>query len=155
MTAQQATRAKEISPNQYGIPLPNGFVVSGTMLSSPPYPYLIEIEDAFILDLKPGDLVINTTQNTYTVVAAIGPGIGKVYIADDIMNASDTFEIWKKAEPESACILFVPNLSATSISVVTAGQDEVTFVFPANPCIIPVRVVKYTGGPTSGVIALW
>lgn len=105
------------------------------------------------LNVKVGDIVHNTTDNTVATVTAIDSDT-VLSISANIMASSEKYTLFSFPDKASACVLYVG--TAGNVAVITAGGDEVTFTGIPAGTFVPVQVtrVKSTGTTASTILAL-
>lgn len=105
------------------------------------------------LNVKVGDIIHNTTDNTVATVTAID-GDEVLSISANIMALGEAYTIFSVPDKASACVLYVG--TAGNVSVITRGGDEVLFTAIPAGTFVPVQVtrVKATGTTASTILAL-
>lgn len=104
--------------------------------------------------IKPGMIIVNTTDGTQTTVKSVVNGT-TLNVRDNIFTStSKTYAIY--GGNQEGAVLYIG--TAGNIRVTTVAGDDVTFVGINTGAFFPVQVVKVwaTGGTTaSNIIALW
>ena len=105
------------------------------------------------LNVKVGDIIHNTTDDTIATVTAIDSDT-VLSISANIMASSDAYTIFSVPDKASGCVLYVG--TAGNVSVITRGGDEVLFTAKPAGTFVPVQVtrVKATGTTASTILAL-
>ena len=105
------------------------------------------------LNVKVGDIIHNTTDDTIATVTAIDSDT-VLSISANIMASSEAYTIFSVPDKASACVLYVG--TAGNVSVITRGGDEVLFTAIPAGTFVPVQVtrVKATTTTASTILAL-
>ena len=156
----QQGRAIEVIPNDdINIPSPSAIAAVGVNESSGNI-----IKDStkdFTKSVKIGDVVYNTTSLKIANVVNIDSA-NTVTISDDIFDVGsvDGYKIFSTTDVRTEpCVLYIGGSSdGSSLKVLTADDDIITFYNPARGFVLPVQVKRVFKEGTidiSEIVALW
>ena len=99
-----------------------------------------------------GYIVYNTTDSTVATVTAVDDA-GTLSLSADIMASGESYTIY--ADANNGCVLYVGNTG--NVRVLTAGNDDVTFVGIPAGAFVPVQVKRVfaTNTTATDIVALW
>ncbi len=99
-----------------------------------------------------GYIVYNTTDSTVATVTAVDDA-GTLSLSADIMASGESYTLY--ADDNNGCVLYVGNTG--NVRVLTAGNDDVTFVGIPAGAFVPVQVKRVfsTSTDATDIIALW
>ena len=99
-----------------------------------------------------GYIVYNTTDSTVATVTAIDDA-NTLSLSADIMASGEAYTIY--ADANQGCVLYVGNTG--NVRVLTAGNDDVTFVGIPAGAFVPVQVKRVfaTNTTATDIVALW
>ena len=147
----QTGRALEvINSNSINIPNVAGPSVSGTT-DGVTANKLVDSTASFTSNLL-GYIVYNTTDSTVATVTAVDDA-GTLSLSADIMDSGENYTLY--ADDNQGCVLYAGNTG--NVRVLTAGNDDVTFVGIPAGSFVPVQVKRVFAsgtGPTD-IIAMW
>jgi hypothetical protein len=147
----QVERALTVAPSDtINIPNVAGPSVSGTTDGAVPSK-LVDSTASFTSGLI-GFIVYNTTDGTSAVVRSVdSPTV--LTISDNIMASGEAYTLY--ADDNQGCVLYVGNTG--NVRVLTAGNDDVTFVGIAAGAFVPVQVKRVFATDTTAtdIVALW
>ena len=150
----QTERANLVVPSDtIDIPDP-GFALASSTDTAGTSSKLTDTSQNFnTLNVKVGDIIHNTTDNTVATVTAIDSDT-VLSISANIMANSEAYTIFSVPDKASACVLYVG--TAGDATVITSGGDEVKFTGLPAGTFVPVQVtrVKSTGTTASTILAL-
>jgi len=147
----QVERALEvINSNSINIPNVAGPSVSGTT-DGVTANKLVDSTASFTSNLL-GYIVYNTTDSTVATVTAVDDA-NTLSLSADIMVSGEAYTLY--ADDNQGCVLYVGNTG--NVRVLTAGNDDVTFVGIPAGAFVPVQVkrVFVTNTTTTDIVALW
>ena len=147
----QVERALTVVPSDtINIPNVAGPSVSGTTDGAVPSK-LVDSTAAFTSSLV-GFIVYNTTDGTSAVVRSVDSAT-VLTISANIMAASEDYVLY--ADDNNGCVLYAGNTG--NVRVLTAGNDDVTFVGIPAGSFVPVQVKRVFATDTTAtdILALW
>jgi hypothetical protein len=99
-----------------------------------------------------GYIVYNTTDSTVATVTAVDDA-GTLSLSADIMASGESYTLY--ADDNNGCVLYVGNTG--NVRVLTAGNDDVTFVGIPAGAFVPVQVKRVfsTNTTATDIVALW
>ena len=99
-----------------------------------------------------GYIVYNTTDSTVATVTAIDDA-NTLSLSADIMASGEAYTIY--ADANQGCVFYVGNTG--NVRVLTAGNDDVTFVGIPAGAFVPVQVKRVfaTNTTATDIVALW
>jgi hypothetical protein len=150
----QTERANLVVPSDtIDIPDPGLAITSSTDTAGASSKLTDSTKNFNALNVKVGDIIHNTTDNTVATVTAID-GDEVLSISANIMALGEAYTIFSVPDKASACVLYVG--TAGNVSVITRGGDEVLFTAIPAGTFVPVQVtrVKVTGTTASTILAL-
>jgi len=154
----QVGAALEVTPSDdLEIPVPGGSELSGTS-TTVTADKLIDSSATFETNnVKPGDLVYNTRDNTSSTVAVVVSET-ELDLTSDAFTGS-TGATYRLYSPPSGintgCVLYVG--VGGDLQVVTTSGNDVSFKNVATGSFVPVQVlkVKQTATTAESIVALW
>jgi hypothetical protein len=147
----QAERALKVIPSDtINIPNVAGPSVSGTTTSTTANK-LVDSTASFTSNLL-GYIVYNTSDSTVATVTAVDDA-NTLSLSADIMDSGEAYTLY--ADDNQGCVLYVGNTG--NVRVLTAGNDDVTFVGIAAGAFVPVQVKRVFATDTTAtdIVALW
>lgn len=150
----QVSRAIPVYKNDtYNFPNPSMKKSSSTITGGTTTTLIDSTADFITLGVMIGDLIWNTTTNTYSIVTGI-TNATTLTVADAILAATNTYSLYGYNTYEGA-VLYVGG--AGNIAVETFGGDVVTFNGVNAGQFLPVQVmkVKSTNTTATNIVALW
>jgi len=147
----QVERALTVVPSDtINIPNVAGPSVSGTTDGAVPSK-LVDSTAAFTSSLV-GFIVYNTTDGTSAVVRSVDSAT-VLTISANIMAAAEDYVLY--ADDNQGCVLYAGNTG--NVRVLTAGNDDVTFVGIPAGSFVPVQVKRVFATDTTAtdIVALW
>jgi hypothetical protein len=99
-----------------------------------------------------GYIVYNTSDSTAATVTAVDDA-NTLSLSADIMDSGEAYTLY--ADDNQGCVLYVGNTG--NVRVLTAGNDDVTFVGIAAGAFVPVQVKRVFATDTTAtdIVALW
>jgi hypothetical protein len=147
----QVERALTVIPsNTINVPNVAGPTVSGTT-DGVTANKLVDSTASFTTNIV-GYIVYNTTDSTVATVTAVDDA-GTLSLSADIMASGESYTLY--ADDNNGCVLYVGNTG--NVRVLTAGNDDVTFVGIPSGSFVPVQVkrVYATDTTATDIVALW
>lgn len=151
----QVSRALNVYPSDNAlIPMPANLKVSSanTGLSTN---QLICSTGLFVTrGVQVGDVVWNTTLNTYATVTNVNSETTLTLNANIFVSFPHSFQVFGSPYNNAGCVLYIGTTG--NLTVLTAGDDIVTFnAIPAG-IFLPVNVKQiYAVTTASNIVALW
>jgi hypothetical protein len=139
-----------INSNSINIPNVAGPSVSGTTDGATANK-LVDSTASFTSNVL-GYIVYNTTDSTVATVTAVDDA-GTLSLSADIMASGEAYTLY--ADDNVGCVLYVGNTG--NVRVLTAGNDDVTFVGIPAGAFVPVQVKRVFATDTTAtdIVALW
>jgi hypothetical protein len=139
-----------INSDTINIPNVAGPTVSGTT-DGVTASKLVDSTASFTTNIV-GYIVYNTTDSTVATVTAVDSAT-TLSLSADIMASGEAYTIY--ADDNNGCVLYAG--SGGDVKVLTAGNDDVTFVGIPSGSFVPVQVKRVfaTDTDATDIVALW
>jgi hypothetical protein len=150
------SRALEVFPsNDANIPYPY-VITSGTSTSTSSNQLVDNTTDFIALNVKEGDIVYNTSNNTAATVVNVKSADSLDLNANIFDTDPQSYIVYQASSQtglgNQGCYLYIPEESNT-YQVITIGGDQVTFAKPQVGTVLPVQIIKLISG--GNCVALW
>jgi len=151
----QGKRAIDVYPaDDVKIPSPSNIVLSGAN-TSVVVAYLVDAgADFFAANIRSGDIVYNTTTGAAAKVLQVVTATALLLSVDIFVATPNNYAVYVQGDSDGP-VLYVG--TGGTLSIITAGGDNVTLTGVNNGSFIPIMVfsVQATGTSCSDIIALW
>ena len=109
--------------------------------------------DFLLAGIKPGMIIVNTTDSTQTTVVKVVNGTTLLVKDNVFTNTAKAYAIY--GGTQEGAVLYIG--ASGNIRVTTIGGDDVTFVGLQTGTFFPVQVVKVwnTSTTAANIMALW
>jgi hypothetical protein len=151
----QARRGLAIYPTDNAlIPFPGTLKLTGTNTTGGTNE-LYNITGNWINNgVQVGDVVFNSTDLTYATIIAVPNAFQLKLNADIFSTFPKNYVIYGSPAANAACALYVG--TAGNLTVLTDGDDTVTFATVAAGTFLPILVKQVFGASSaSNIVALW
>lgn len=143
------------SPNGVDIPNPALFTTSGTTTSAVSFQLRDTTKDFYVLGVRSGDIVYNTTDSTAAYVVGNTDANTLDLSADIFPAGGESYSLYEGAQNDASkngCVIMTT--SNSDITVVTLGGDAVLFSGVNAGTMLPIQVRQVIGNTGSALIAL-
>lgn len=156
----QASRALSLIPSNNAF-IPNASLIIQSINNTAVIPFGILCTTANFqtLNVSVGDVIYNITDSLAATVVTVQSQSSLTLNADIFTATGKTFAIYQASSQtgisNQGCVLYVG--TGGNLSVVTSGNDTITFKAVLDGTFFPVNVTKVfsTGTTASDIIALW
>lgn len=156
----QANRALRIIPSDNAlIPFPSQ-IEAGVNTATAANQLIDTATGSFVdLNVKPGDIVYNVTDNTAATVLSVQSNTTLTLNANIFTAITKSYVIYNDSPqttiPNTGCVLYVGG--AGNLTVITIGDDRVLFNAVPAGSFLPVQVKQVLASGTSATLinALW
>lgn len=153
---QQSRAINVIPSDDINIPSPAALSASGTNQDSGTT--ITDSTKKFLNSVKLNDTVYNVTADEVSKVIAITSDT-ELEVSGGTFTVGDEYKIFSTFDVKTeACVLYVGGSEAgQTLKVLTADNDIVTMVNPAEGFVLPLQVKRVfaTGTDVTNIIALW
>lgn len=108
---------------------------------------------ANFLAVSVGDIVRNTTSNTYATVTRVDSAT-EVALSSDIISSGSAYTTYRMGE-NSSCVLYIGGAGDVAIETFDGNQITLAGVNAGQFLPVMVRKVLSTGTTATNIVALW
>ena len=151
----QVSRGLPVYPTDNAqIPYPGNLMIASVNTSASANKLICTTGDFINRNIRVGDIVWNSTGNTYATVTNIDSATQLTLNANIFATSPLNFQIFDAPQDNAEYVLYIGTTG--NLVVLTSGDDVVTFAAIPAGTFLPVNVKQiYAATTASNIVALW